>query len=437
MTNASVPELPTATKVVIIGGGIAGVATAYFLAKEGIATVVCEKGRVAGEQSSRNWGWVRKQGRDPREIPAAKLSLDIWAGLETDLGSDLGWTRGGISYLAANDKEMQGFERWLEDVQPHQLDSRLLSARETDALLKTDGSKWAGALYTASDGRAEPGKAVPALATGARRLGTVILEGCAVRGIETEAGRISGVVTEKGEIACEAVVCAGGVWSSLFCRSLDITLPQLKVRATACRTTPGPRPFESAVDAGPVAIRPRQDGGFTVAPGTAVAFDIVPDALRFFRDFLPALRGQSGKLRLRLGRPFMEELMRPKRWRPDEVTPFERVRVLDPEPDRAFAEAAFAAAKAQFPHLQGTEIAETWAGAIESTPDAIPVLSEVESLPGFYIATGFSGHGFGFGPAAGRLMADLVSGVTPRVDIAPFHFSRFANGSDLTPYDFT
>ena len=133
--------------------------------------------------------------------------------------------------------------------------------------------------------------------------------------------------TERGSIACDAVVCAAGVWSSLFCRSLGIRLPQLKVRATVCRTTAAPQPFDCAVGAGAVAIRPRQDGGFTVAPGTAVAFDIVPDALRFFRAFRPALRAQHNKLRLKFGRRFFDELALPTHWRPDDVTPFEQTRV--------------------------------------------------------------------------------------------------------------
>ena len=88
---------PRSTEVVVIGGGIAGCATAYFLAKRGVPVVLLEKGRIAGEQSSRNWGWVRKQGRDPRELPAIIESLRIWQGLEEELSADLGWRRAGVT----------------------------------------------------------------------------------------------------------------------------------------------------------------------------------------------------------------------------------------------------------------------------------------------------------------------------------------------------
>ena len=95
--------IPRETEVVVIGGGVAGVSTAYFLAKRGTPVVLCEKGRIAGEQSSRNWGWVRKQGRDPLELPAIIESLKIWQGLEKEIDADLGWYQGGVTYLASTD----------------------------------------------------------------------------------------------------------------------------------------------------------------------------------------------------------------------------------------------------------------------------------------------------------------------------------------------
>ena len=83
-------EFPMKTEVVVIGAGVAGSMTAYFLAKKGIPVIVCEKGRVAGEQSSRNWGYIRKQGRDPRELPAIIESLRAWENMEADIGDDIG-----------------------------------------------------------------------------------------------------------------------------------------------------------------------------------------------------------------------------------------------------------------------------------------------------------------------------------------------------------
>ena len=78
------------SEVVVIGGGVAGVSSAYFLVKAGVPVVLCEKGRIAGEQSSRNWGWIRKQGRDPRELPAAILALRLWEQIAGEIGEDIG-----------------------------------------------------------------------------------------------------------------------------------------------------------------------------------------------------------------------------------------------------------------------------------------------------------------------------------------------------------
>jgi glycine/D-amino acid oxidase-like deaminating enzyme len=117
-----------------------------------------------------------------------------------------------------------------------------------------------------------------------------------------------------------------------------------------------------------------------------------------------------------------------KRWRADEVSPFEEVRVLDPAPGEDILDEGRRNLAAAYPFFKDAQIADQWGGIIDVTPDAVPVISAVEALPGFHIASGFSGHGFGLGPGAGRLMADLVAGDTPLVDPTPFRFARFAQG---------
>ncbi len=427
-------RLPARADVVVVGGGIIGASAAFFLAEKGVSTVLCEKGHIAGEQSSRNWGWCRKMGRDPREIPLIIESLRLWQGMNERVGAETGFRQPGILYLAATPAELGQLEAWLDHARQYQLDTRLLSRAEAAALLPGLSGDWAGALYTASDGKAEPQMAAPAIAEAARRKGAAILTQCAVRGIETAAGRVAAAVTEQGRVACGAVLLAGGAWSRLFCGNLGIGLPQLKVLASVMRTEPLSGGPEVSASGGLFGFRKRMDGGYTVATLGVRTIDLVADNLRLLPEYLPAARLHWKKLRFRLGRRWVEEWRLPRRWGLDQVSPFEAVRVLDPAPDPYVLDRARNAIGAALPLFRGVRVAESWGGMIDVMPDAIPVISPVDSLPGLMIATGFSGHGFGIGPGAGRLAADMVTGDPTLVDPAPFRLSRFTDGSKPRPH---
>src|SRR5258708_21260775 len=145
-------------------------------------------------------------------------------------------------------------------------------------------------LYVPTDGAQAANLAAPAIAGAAQRKGAVILAPCAVRGIERGAGRVSAVVTERGRIVCDTVILAGGAWTSLFCAGLGIRLPQLKVLSSVLRTAPiahGPDTCAYMTDLG---YRKRRDGGYTIARGSGFVVPIVPDSLRYIRDFLPTVR---------------------------------------------------------------------------------------------------------------------------------------------------
>ncbi len=421
---ASDDALPPRTGVVVVGGGIIGVTTALFLAEKGHAVVLCEKGRIAGEQSSRNWGWCRTMGRDAREIPLALESLRLWRGMNERTGKETGFRQAGIVYFCENEKDVAAQEAWLDQARQYQVDARLLRGADLDAVMPGAATPFVAALHTPTDGRAEPSRAVPAFAEAARAHGATILTNCAVRSIDLQAGRVAGVVTEKGRIACDSVVLAGGAWSRLFCGNAGIDLPQLKVLGSVFRTNPIDGP-EITGGGNVFAFRKRLDGGYTIARRNANVADITPNSFRLLRDYMPTLRRNYGEFGLRVSRRFLEEWRWKRRWTPDQATPFESVRVLDPAPRKATLEEARTALGRIFPVFAGMQIVESWGGLIDVTPDAVPVISAVDRMPGFFIATGFSGHGFGIGPGAGRLMADLVAGDTPVVDPAPFRLDRF------------
>lgn len=433
-TVADDTNVPAEVDVVVIGGGIIGVSTALSLSNKGLRVALCEKGHIAGEQSSRNWGWVRVTHRDMREFELSIESLKLWRKMDETLGIETGFNQCGILYMTEDDKVMEEHRTWLKNARAmagDAFDTRQVDSKEVAGLLPGATKTFKGGLYTAGDGRAEPQKAAPAMANALRKRGVKILTPCAARGIETSGGRVSAVVTEHGTIRCQSVVVAGGAWSRLFCGNLDVDLPQLLVRASVLRTEP--------IEGGPTcsasnkqfAFRKRADGGYTVAYGFRTYSDLTPDSFRLFFKYIEALKSQLGSLRIGIGARFFEELRRPRHWALDQPTVFEQARTLDPEPIPAYVDGGLHEFIKVFPQLSGARIAQRWAGYMDVTPDAIPVISGVDAVPGLFIGTGFSGHGFGIGPAAGQLMADLVTNDTPLVNPHAFRLNRFSDGTKI------
>ena len=427
--------LPQTVDVAVIGAGIAGTATAYFLARAGVSVLLCEKGRVAGEQSSRNWGWVRQQGRDEAELPIMMEANRLWRGLAAETGeADLAFTASGCVHLTNDAKRMATFERWCETARTHQLDTRMLTRSGVADLLPGVAGDWIGGMTTPGDGRAEPGVAVPALARAARRLGVAIAEDCAVRSLDLEGGRLAGIVTERGRVRCARVVLAGGAWSGLFSGNAGIDIPQLLVRATVVRTGPAPPVVGPNVSLAGLTLRRRDDGGYSVATDLTDHF-LGPPSFRHVRRYRKLVQLSARDVRLLPAAPrgYPGAWGSARRWTPDEKTPFERMRVLDTAPSRAAVRRIRARLPQRVPALRDATFAEAWAGMIDVTPDAVPVLGETEAVPGLFVATGLSGHGFGIGPAIGRIVADLVRGVPPGHDLDRFRLQRFFDGSAIAP----
>jgi glycine/D-amino acid oxidase-like deaminating enzyme len=254
-----------------------------------------------------------------------------------------------------------------------------------------------------------------------------------VRGIERSAGRVHGVVTEHGVIRTEALVCAAGAWSNLLCGSFGIDVPQLTVKGTVARLAPTRKILEGEAYSNRVAIRRRADGGYTVAHGSLLVHSLVPASLRYARQFWPSLKQERSTVRLRLGKEFLTALRQPRHWDLSRPSPFERERILNPAPDSAVLGKIRAGLRSSFPEISEAPFAETWAGMIESSPDVLPILSGVDKVPGLYVATGFSGHGFGIGPGAGAVIADLVRGAPPAVTLHALRLQRFFDGSVILP----
>jgi len=424
---------PQSADVAVVGGGIIGVCTALFLARAGQRVVLCEKGRIAGEQSSRNWGWIRQQGRDADELPIMVEANRLWRQLDRETNVDIGLRQNGCTYIAATEAEFRRFQTWLPLAHAEGVDTKLLGRKETAAMMPDAARSVFGAMHTASDLRAEPWVAVPALAGIAARDGAVLIEDCAVRALDIEAGAITGVVTEQGRIKAPQVVVAGGAWSALLLRRHGVDIPQLSVRSSVCATAPLPDVGSAGTNEARLAYRRREDGGYTLAPGGASEIYVGPDAVRALPDYLTQLKADPLGVQLRLSAPkgFPDSWLLSRRWAPKDQSPFERMRVLNPDPNMKRLRKAVAAFSDLFPNLGPVRIAKAWAGMIDTMPDFVPVVDRATRLPGLIIGTGMSGHGFGIGPGMGRVLADLTPGKQVGHDLKRFRLSPFTDGTPL------
>ena len=416
--------------VAIIGGGIVGLACAYALARRGASVSLFEKGRLGGEQSSRNWGFVRQQGRDPVEIPLMAESNRLWRQLETELEADIEWEQQGNLALAATEADLSRYEEAAALCRQFGIKTNLLTGEAVARLVPGLAGPYVGGLYTDSDGQADPLKATLAFARAAERHGARLYAYCAVEGLRRCNGRIAGVFTEKGEVDAGHVVCAAGAHASRVARMASLALPQRMVRSTVALTTPLPPITKTAVWGLGVGFRQTRQGGMVLGRASAgsAIHDVTFDSFRHLRLFFPMYVENREFVRMRVGRRLWDDLRRSFPGSKARRHPFADAVDLEPEPNLRTAETARQAFMRHFPALGEVRLERSWAGIIDATPDLVPVLGEAKALPGFVLATGFSGHGFAMAPIVGRLVAELILDGRPSLDLRGLRLERFAEG---------
>ena len=421
---------PSSADVVIIGGGIVGSATAYYLAKRGLSVALLEKGYVGCEQSTRNWGWCRQQNRDIREMPLSVLSMGLWDELAIEIGQDLGFRRCGLLYASDDDKKLAEWEKWQDVAKLFDVETRMLTAREAAEKFPETKRKWRGGLHAARDGKAEPALAAPILADGARALGATIHQQCAAHCLDVTNGMVTGVHTEKGFIAANAVLCAAGAWASAFCHQFGVRFPQASVRQTALRSGPAPNVGEVLTTPDCTLTR-RLDGSYTMTISGKATLELTPQGIRFAKPFMPMFLKRLRAVQVGVGQSFFVGPESLSTWCSSKHSRFSDIRVLDPDPSPKFISAILTNVRKTFPALADIEVVEAWGAYVDSTPDALPVISSVDEISGFYLAAGCSGHGFGVGPGIGLLAAELISNEKPSVDSRPYRLSRLLDGTKI------
>lgn len=427
---ASDEALPPSADVVVIGGGIVGTASAYYLAKRGLSVALLEKGSIAGEQSGRTWGWCRQQNRDPREMPLSILSMSLWDDLAAEIGQDLGFRRTGLVYATDDAAMLASWEAWGPTARAFGVETYMLTGAQAAQRIPETRRKWVGGLHSVADGKAEPAWAAPALAEGARARGATIHQNCAVRALDITNGRVTGVHTEKGLIRADAVLCAAGAWASTLLARHGVVFPQASVRQTALRTKPT-RDVGDVVYCPDLAMTRRLDGSYTLAISGRATLELTAQGMRFARDFLPQFIKRLKAVQIGVGKSLFTGPESLPAWLGSDDRMFERQRVLDPAPNRRLVQAIMDNVSGTYPQLADIEIDHVWGAYVDCTPDAVPVVSGIDTVGGLFLAAGCSGHGFGLGPGIGYLMAQLISNETPAVDPTHFNLSRLIDGSTI------
>lgn len=368
--------------VVVVGGGLMGSATAFFLRRRGLSVVLLERGLVGQQASGVNFGHVRRQGRFLPQLPLAHRSSDLWGRLPELIGEDVEFLRSGSLRIAYDSNEISMFEQYARDAKHWDLQLEILGRAELHRRFPFFGADVAGASLSPNDGHANPRLAAPAFARAASRLGARVLENCPVSNISKDAADFV-VNTSTGVTvrAPTALVC-NGAWAGSFAALFGESVPIVAKGPTMGVTEPLP---------------------YGLVPVVSVSSRLAHEGV-WFRQVKRGNVVFGGGWR---NPAYLDE-------RRAQATPEFTLRQV--QQLRRVA-----------PALSHVHVLRTWSGVEGYMEDDIPVMGPSEKVSGLYYAFGFSGHGFQLGPAVGDVMAELIATGTTITNIAPFHIHRFAS----------
>jgi sarcosine oxidase, subunit beta len=367
--------------VVVIGGGITGAATAYALARDGIDVVLVERFGLAAMASGWTLAGVRQSGRHPAELPLARAAVARWAGLDEELDARTGYRRHGNMRLARTPDEVLVIRRLVEEQRAKGLELDFLP---TTAAVREREPALAPTVVAASlcptDGSADPVASVEAFARAAERHGAKLLLGERATALQVAKGRLEVVRTDRRRIATRHAVIACGAFGNELLAPLGLAVPLRQPMVTVLQTEPMPPLLGPVLGVANADLAGRQEG--------------------------------SGRLRVTSGAGAWHGRL-----------------ATEPTPRVSPTAGSVAQVVEKLTHVLPAfatcEVHAVWAGLLDLTPDALPVLDHVPGIDGLVAALGFSGHGFGIGPVTGEIMANLVQGRASGFDLEPFRFARF------------
>jgi glycine/D-amino acid oxidase-like deaminating enzyme len=314
------------------------------------------------------------------------------------------------------------------------VDSRIITPAEAREVVPGLDIPLVGALYSASDGHAEPEKSTRAFAMAAQEQGAKLYTDCAALGIETSNGRVTSVNTDRGRVETPWVVNAAGVWANYLARKLGHRFPVKVIRMTVGLTEPVKTRIDPFVRSPNCGFRQTPEGNvlFSRGFGRPRDYDMGRDMFDDLHIWLPYLIKHHKLVSLNLGweLPRSFHARTPLLSRVGRLAP---LRVdIEPKVNRKTLTGGLAALVRAMPALKGVRIERSWAGLIDITPDMIPVFGPVPGLEGYILAAGFSGHGFAMGPMTGRLISEIVIDGKPSISLDAFRLDRFGRGMKIS-----
>ena len=373
--------------VLIIGGGISGVAAAYELARNRVPVTLLERDELASMASGWTLAGVRQSGRHPSELPLAAAAVARWPELSEELEMETEYRQRGNLRLALTAADVPVIEGVVAASSAAGISiSYLSSSAEVREIAPAVTDEIVGASFCPSDGHANPAKTVAAFAAAARKHGADIRAGVEVTAINTAGGKITGVETTDGPISANTVIVAAGVYTPRLLRPLGLELPLELRHVPVVQTVPATPMLDQVIGvaSGHFAARQQIDGRFRLTIGST-PWDASEWHDRF--NIQPTLEQVQNTIDMSIS-------------------------VL--------------------PAIDGLRVAQVWGGLLDLTPDALPVIERSPVIDGLIIAAGFSGHGFCLGPITGQILADLAVIGSTEMPIEPFQLSRFATQTGAT-----
>ncbi len=366
--------------VVVIGAGVSGLASAYYLAKAGKDVVVVDKGTVGGEASGRNGGMISERVDEPPMIPMGVESLKIWPTLDDELGYPTEFTHEGRLQVAVSEEEMGDLYTEREEALRHGLSVELLDPSEIQGLIPEITGRTLGGLFFANGGHANPQRTVQAFAWAFQDLGGRLYQNTAVTGMSVVGERVSSVETAAGSIEADMVVAAAGPQTGLLADMVGIHVPVAPARVEILATAPLEPLFDIALVGNGLYGRQAARGNllFGGGPHEWIDVDLVTDP---HKPNTPLIRNIARRL---------AELL---------------------------------------PRVADVPVIRSWAGVVEQAPDYLPIIDIADGVSNYVVVTA-SAHGFGIAPATGKAVSDLVLYGESRIDISALGLGRF---SDVGP----